>query len=291
MKFAYHFGAHCTDEDRLLKCLFKNRGALGERSINVSGPGRYRAQLRAAVGELRGEIASDAKQDELLDDVIIFDNVERVIFSHSAFLGSAGGAVGLGRFYPKAGELAQGYARLFPQDHCEFFIAVRDPATYFPAIFKQSGEKDFEKFMMGIEPINMYWSETISRIRRASPGSPLIVWANEDSPVIWHDILNRFAGIGPDMTLRGSYDFPASLMSEDGVQALASRLKTDPPKDAASKRALLADMLDTYGRPDAMEEEIDLPHWSQDLINALTEAYEEDLERIAKMEGVTFLTP
>ena len=89
MKFAIHFGAHCTDEDRLLKCLFKNRGALGKRGINVSGPGRYRPQMRAAVKELRGAEAPVEKQDQLLDDIIIFENVDRVILSHSSFFGSA----------------------------------------------------------------------------------------------------------------------------------------------------------------------------------------------------------
>ncbi len=291
MKFVYHFGAHCTDEDRLLKCLFKSRGALADRGINVSGPGRYRPQLRAAVKELRGTPAPQAQQDALLDEILIAEGAERVIFSHSAFFSSAGGAIGMGRFYHRAGELAQGYARLFPDDDAEFFFAIRDPASFIPALFAQSGEADFQNFLMGLEPMTMRWSETITRIRRSAPNVPLTVWCNEDSPVIWHDILNRMVGIDPDVTLRGSYDFPAELMTQKGTDALTALLKTSPPENAEQRREMLTELLDFHGRPESLEEEIDLPGWPQELMDALSEQYDADLVRIAEIDGVTLLTP
>ena len=114
MQIAYHFGAHCTDEDRLLKCLFKNQGALADRGIIVTGPQRYRTQLRKAVDELRGMPASSAKQAELLRDIDIPEGTERLIFSHSAFFSSAGGAMGLGRFYPRRGSWRKDMRGFFP---------------------------------------------------------------------------------------------------------------------------------------------------------------------------------
>ncbi len=38
MEIVYHLGAHCTDEDRLLRCLLKNRGILAQQGIIVPGP-------------------------------------------------------------------------------------------------------------------------------------------------------------------------------------------------------------------------------------------------------------
>ena len=35
MRIVYHLGAHCTDEDRLVRCLLKNRAVLAEAGIAV----------------------------------------------------------------------------------------------------------------------------------------------------------------------------------------------------------------------------------------------------------------
>ncbi len=41
MQIALHIGAHCTDEDRLLKCLLMNKEILSDVGTAVPGPGRY----------------------------------------------------------------------------------------------------------------------------------------------------------------------------------------------------------------------------------------------------------
>ena len=51
MEIVYHLGAHCTDEERLLRCLLKNRGALSAQGIVVPGPARYRNLLRDPVDD------------------------------------------------------------------------------------------------------------------------------------------------------------------------------------------------------------------------------------------------
>ncbi|MES2145513.1 MAG: hypothetical protein V4516_14445, partial [Pseudomonadota bacterium] len=58
MQIVYHLGAHCTDEDRLLRCLLRNRGVLAERGVVVPGPARYRKLLRDTAIQLKGARAS-----------------------------------------------------------------------------------------------------------------------------------------------------------------------------------------------------------------------------------------
>ena len=36
--------------------------------------------------------------------------------------------------------------------------------------------------------------------------------------------------------------------------------------------------------------DVDLPGWTEDLVDELTDSYEDDMERLAAMPGVTFLT-
>ena len=54
MRIVYHLGAHCTDDERLLRCLLKNRGALAEQGIVVPSPTRYRTLLRDTAVHLQG---------------------------------------------------------------------------------------------------------------------------------------------------------------------------------------------------------------------------------------------
>ena len=46
MQIAFHIGAHCTDEDRLLKSILKNAQMLSQLGIVVPGPGKYRSLIR-----------------------------------------------------------------------------------------------------------------------------------------------------------------------------------------------------------------------------------------------------
>ena len=41
----------------------------------------------------------------------------------------------------------------------------------------------------------------------------------------------------------------------------------------------------------SLEEEIDLPGWTPDMVDEITEIYELDVDRIAQMPGVRLITP
>ena len=58
MRIVYHLGAHFTDEERLLKCLGRNRDLLARQSIIVANPKRYRSLLRETAIRLKGAAAT-----------------------------------------------------------------------------------------------------------------------------------------------------------------------------------------------------------------------------------------
>ena len=49
--------------------------------------------------------------------------------------------------------------------------------------------------------------------------------------------------------------------------------------------------LNRFARPGQVEEALTPAGFSEEAVETLTERYEEDLERIARMPGVTLLTP
>ena len=53
----------------------------------------------------------------------------------------------------------------------------------------------------------------------------------------------------------------------------------------------MAAFLEAHAIEEAVEAEIDLPGWTDETIDMLTQLYEDDVERIAAMPEVTLITP
>ena len=111
MRIVYHLGAHCTDDERLLRCLLKNRGALAAQGIVVPGPTRYRNLMRDTAIALKGQTASLDTQALVLEQIIEGNVAERLILSWENFLSFAPWAVD-GALYPSAGDRTRAHAGL-----------------------------------------------------------------------------------------------------------------------------------------------------------------------------------
>jgi hypothetical protein len=291
MQVVYHLGVHCTDEDRLLKCLLKNRGLLAEQGTVVPSPGRYRKALREALRSLNGRPAPAEMQEALLGAVMDEEHADRLVLSQQSFLAAPARALDMHMFYHEAGEKAAALDRLFPQAECEFHIGIRNPATFIPALFARTGESDFTAFVAGVDPRALQWSEMVTRIRNAAPGAAITVWSNEDTPLIWNELLAELAGNDPMAELEGRYDFLATIMTPAGMARMQSYLESRPPQNELQRRRVIAAFLDKFAIEEEVEIELDLPGWTEDLVEEMTEAYEEDLFAIERMEGVRFITP
>ena len=57
------------------------------------------------------------------------------------------------------------------------------------------------------------------------------------------------------------------------------------------RRRVTAAFLDKYVRDDMIEEELDTPGWSPEMLEAMTDAYEDDMDAVARIPGVTLITP
>ncbi len=291
MQIVYHLGVHCTDEERLLKCLLRNRGALAAEGIAVPGPARYRNLMRDTAASLNGSAASEDTQALILDQILDSDHAfGRVVLSWDNFLAFPLWAL-QGRLYPNAGEKMLALARIFPDCEAEFHLAVRNPATFLPALLQKQRGKTYEEFMGGLEPMDVFWSDMIGEIAEANPEVPLHVWCDEDTPLVWPEVMEAVAGHGPAAVLEGADDFLASLMTADGFAAMTGYMRAHPPGTAAARREITAAFLEKYGVADRMQMTFDLPGWTEDLVERLTRQYDRDIDRIAALPGVTMTLP
>lgn len=291
MHIVLHAGVHATDEDRLIKCFLKNTQAFAALGVAVPGPSRYRRLLRDTLHAMaEGDLAPDARA-VLLDAILEGDTPDRMILSNDSFFGTPKMSVGKGVFYPGAELKMARLRRLFPQDSIELCLGLRNPATFVPAVFALAPDTDVMDFMNGTDPLDLRWSELITRIKDAVPDIEITLWCNEDTPLIWAYLVRELAGLAPNTKIIGGFDLIAEIMSKTGMQRFRSYLKSHPSMTEIQKRRVIAAFLDKYALDDAIEEEVDLPGWTHDLIRLMTETYEEDIFRIQRMSGVELISP
>ena len=288
MKIAIHLGVHCTDEGALLRCLLKNREALAAQGIVLPEPERYPILLREA-----GKAVQDppTEAEPILDLLVTEDKVERVVFSFESLMAFPRWSLGRGMFYPGGTERTLGLARLFPGCEISFYLALRSPATFLPLLFQRQKGKTYEEFMLGSDPVLLRWSDLLTRIRAETPHATVTVWCDEDTPLLWPEVLRHVAGLEEGVPLEGGDEVLRLLMTEDGMPRLEGYLATHPTGSEAQWRRVASAFLDKFARPDALNLTVDLPGWTEDLIEALTHQYEQDVARIAQLPGVRLLMP
>ncbi|WP_054004786.1 hypothetical protein [Cypionkella psychrotolerans] len=290
MRIVYHLGAHFTDEERLLKCLLKNREVLAEHGIVVPGPKRYRNLLRATAIELKGNTASRDTQALILDKIMEEDIADRMVLSWDSFLSLAPWVLE-GTLYPVAGDRVRAFSQIFPEIEAEFHLAIRNPATFLPALLQKLPDKTYAQFIGKANIYDLHWSQVIARILAQNPGTPLTIWCDEDTPLIWPEVLRAVSGLPDDVVLEGEDDLLASLMSGEGLTRLRSYLEGHPPGSVMQRRKIVSAFLDKFALPDRIATEVEMPGWTEATVAELTRLYEEDVYRITHMPGVDFIAP
>lgn len=290
MRIVYHLGVHCTDEDRLVRCLLKNRSTLSDQGIAVPSPTRYRNLLRDAAKQLRGARASAESAAIILDQITDDPQAERVILSWTSFLSFPAYAVGDG-LYGQAGDRLHGFTQVFSEMDAEFHMAIRNPASFLPDLRERVMSKGFDDILRDIDATQLRWSDTIRAIKDANPGVPMIVWCDEDTPLIWPEVLQAISGHAPDTALEDDEELLADLMTEEGLVRYRAYCREHPPQTVSQRRRIVTAFLEKFGRPEKMSTQATAPGWSEALVDRLTQNYWRDLDRIARTPGVRIIEP
>jgi hypothetical protein len=290
MRIVYHLGAHFTDDERLLRCLLKNRDVLVQHDIVVPGPKRYRTLLRETATKLKGQAASVDDQALILEQIMEEDRASRLVLSWDSFL-SLPNYVLKDKLYPAAGERVRAFCQIFPEIEAEFHLAIRNPASFLPQLYDRLKPDSYGAFLNGVDAFDIYWSEVIERILDANPDVPLTIWCDEDTPLIWPEVLRAVAGLPADVKLEGEDDLLASLMSGEGMTRLAAYLQSHPPQTVMQRRKIVSAFLDKFALPERVDQDFTMPGWTEDMVAEMTALYEEDVARIAAMPEITFLAP
>lgn len=291
MQVVIHAGAHLTDEDRLITCLLENETRLEEIGTDVPPPQSYRKLLRDILQEaLKTGITREAR-DVFLAAIKHDSSADRLVLSNPGFFGTPKMAVGQGQIYPAAESRLSAMQQLFPGDNIELFLGIRNPASFLPALFSKTPVERMDDFLNGVPPTDFRWSNSIARIRAAHPEMPITVWCNEDTPLTWAQIVREMAGLEPTVGIAGEFTLLREIMTPAGMKRFESYIDSHPGMTEVQKRRVIAAFLDKFVKEDAIEEELDLPGWTEDLVDQMSELYDEDVYEVERVPGVTMITP
>lgn len=288
MQIVFHLGAHCTDGGLLIRSILRNRARLALEGICVPGPARYRELIGQTSTRLRGDRADEETENLILDAICEDRTAERIVLSSENFLCRPAMAIGSDGLYPKA-EKSAWLAACLPNHQASFALGIRNPASFLPEIARGlSGDASLpDEIILD----SLLWSDVVADIGTANPGADIYVWCHEDTPFIWSEIMREVTAHDPFTELDGEFDMLETIMTEDGMERLQEFLESRGVSDQFKRRRAVSAFLEAHVIADEVEEEIDLPGWTEDTVETLTEIYEEDVARISGLPHVTFISP
>lgn len=290
MQIVYHLGVHATDRDRLVKTLLANRETLLRAGVEVPSPSRYRGVIGEALNSLQGAAASPDMQEVLLDAVLDGEHANRMILSQPGFLGMPSRAISQRGLYAAAGERVMALANLFPTTETDFFIALKHPATLIARLMELQS-RDYHAVLSGADPMALRWATPLQRIVQAARGRRVVVWCNEDTPLIWPEILRRITGLSADAAFEGDDMILADLLPPETLADLRQRLASMGPITVEQRRAITESVLTSHAIGDSVDCAVSLPGWDQVMVDEISRMYDADIAEIAALPGVEFIAP
>lgn len=75
------------------------------------------------------------------------------------------------------------------------------------------------------------------------------------------------------------------------MQRFAAYLKSHPDMTEIQKRRVISAFLDKFALEEEIEDELDLAGWTKDLMDDMTDVYDEDMLEVQRILGITLIAP
>ena len=204
------------------------------------------------------------------------EDADRLILSNAYFFGAPRATIHGWLLHPFAAERTAQIRKLFPDDEIEIFMALRYHVPLLPAMFEHSPKPSMTSYLGVDEPCDICWFDTIHAIRNAVPHLTITVWCNEDTPLLWLQIIHELAGLELGREIFDEFDLLNKNMSKEAMQRFAAYLKSHPVMTKIQKRHVIFALLNEFALAQKIEENLTLAGWTKDLMNDMTDVCEED---------------
>jgi len=264
---------------------------LQRAGIEVPDTARFRTSILDAVKTHAQEGLAPDAGDVLLDGIISAESTERLVLSTARFLAPLPSAVRWTQFCPMAESRVRGLRALFAKHDVSMFLAIRNPASFIPALLGSVNDTQANVIRSDLQPTELRWSDLVRTIRQQFPEAPITVWCDEDTPFLWEDVLHTVSGYDGPEPLAHVYDWFDTVMVEGGAAKLAAYMENAPPDRKSERQRIIAAFLDKFCDEAKIDIDVSTTGWSEDMVDLLSELYDEDVANLGAMDGVTLLQP
>lgn len=291
MQIGLHLGAHKTATTYLQRALKRQRGGLLREGVAAFGPDRLRGDLR--LPSLAAPDSTPAAGFAALREAITAEHAagRRVLLSQENLLGTTRpGRIARGaQLYPLAtARLAAAMSGLGVTG-AEVFLAIRSPLPFLASGHGQQAKAGrlmpFARYLDGVDPLALRWSELVARLAALDGVTQVIVWRFEDHEAILPAVLARMLGARAAARLRLPARTSNTGPSARALDAALAAQRDDPARDPQD--ALRDAMTQWPKSPDCPGP---TPFDSATLARGAA-AYDADVARLASMDGVELLRP
>lgn len=289
MHVAIYSGAAFTDAGRLFRSLQANASTLRDNGVTLLGPRRSRKVFSPPLNAL-GDGPLPPQAVEIMKSLAPTDSPnKRIIITNPNLIGEATQAIGHGQIYPDAGQRLAALSEVYASHTVEVFIGLVNLGSFIPKALMSLPNSTRQDIIRSTDFSCLSWMSMVENIRNLAPNVQITLWPNEDAPLLWGDIVRNLGGLNHATPLADEFSLLSSLISPEGQQRVLELTQQAHPLDRASLIEQLAGIFAQHAVPEEIEEEVDLPGWSTDIVDAFTELYAQDLARLSSTPGVRLL--
>ena len=239
-------------------------------------------------------MALDADARDILLDVFLSGEPEEcrtLYMGIPGFFGAPKETIQNYALYPQAISNLVRFVELFPEAQTHLFLALRNPATFIPAMMAEATTDNLNFIMNKSDPGALRWSDLLKSIRQRFPALLMTIWYTEDTPFIWGQLMRLVGGFSPSTPTVGSYSLIESILSEEGFTRFQAYLEKHPEMNERQKRKVMFAFAERFGRADMLEQDVNVPGLDVLMVYDLTAQYEADLANINTISGVRLVLP
>lgn len=286
-RLTFLIGAHKTASTHLQRALVAQRAALAPAGVGVIGPMPIGGTLLPLSELLRGRAEPDLLA--LASEGFLHKHAgdaETVVLMNENIL-SASLAPDMafkdGQLYKFAPQRVKRVLDLFPGHDIQVGMAVRNPAGFLVSSWQEHMKghafRPFRDYLGTADVAEIGWLKPVRRLRQALGDTPIFLWRYEDYPTIASRVLHQCMGeAGARITLPESAANPG--FSARALDYLAEVGQVTPETTAEALRRFPKGPGYPAFQP-----------WTQREKTAMSERYDQDLQRIASRGLARVLHP
>lgn len=290
MEFRIFFGGHSAAHNHLRAQLAANTDLLEANGICLPSHKVMEAAVWPAIRDIRKKKTDESSLPKMINSLTGGKDYKTVLIIRPSISGTPLRPIKDDIIYPRGSATMAQLVKLIGEENVRLFCAVRNPASFLPSCYNLAYKDDhtlsFQDYVKVSDPYALRWSEYLHRIQGRESETPLTVWTYEDYPYMWRSAAQAFAGLPNKEDLIATEAPFDDGTSVQGLMLMQEYLQKHPAETATKREQIATKFAERFPISGA---EVIPELWTEDLIETLTDSYDDDLYYIERMENVQMI--